>query len=46
MVKNVITQLDDQGVATMGDTFSGIESLLTEYVPDVIGVKDVTYEGM
>ncbi len=34
------------GCGAMGDTFDGIQTLLTEYVPEVIGVKDVTYEGM
>ncbi len=34
------------GCGAMDSTFEGIESLLTEYVPEVIGVKDVTYEGM
>ena len=34
------------GCGAMGSTFEGIEALLTEYVPEVVGVKDVTYEGM
>ena len=34
------------GCGAMGSTFEGIETLLTEYVPEVIGVKDVTYEEM
>jgi Fe-S cluster biogenesis protein NfuA len=34
------------GCGAMGSTFEGIETLLTEYVPEVLGVKDVTYEEM
>ncbi len=34
------------GCGAMDSTFEGIEALLTEYVPEVLGVKDVTYEGM
>lgn len=34
------------GCGAMDSTFEGIETLLTEYVPEVIGVKDVTYEEM
>lgn len=34
------------GCGAMDSTFEGIQTLLQEYVPEVIGVKDVTYEGM
>ena len=34
------------GCGALGSTFEGSESLLMEYVPEVIGVHDVTYEGM
>ena len=34
------------GCGALGSTFEGIETLLMEYVPEVIGVKDVTYEEM
>ncbi len=34
------------GCGAMGSTFEGIETLLTEYVPEVLGVKDITYEEM
>ena len=34
------------GCGAMDSTFEGIETLLTEYVPEVIGVKDATFEGM
>ncbi len=34
------------GCGAMDSTFEGIEALLTEYVPEVLGVKDVTYEEM
>ena len=34
------------GCGAKTDTFDGIQTLLQEYVPEVIGVKDVTYEEM
>ncbi len=34
------------GCGALGTTFDGIQELLMEYVPEVIEVRDVTYEEM